>query len=290
MKWLLIIILSVTYLDSFAGVQVVTTDAHHHSVQHWLKRQLSIGDLLGLPILHFDSHSDMGFIPAHYLYKGSFQEARGLVDNLSLPLIEAFQNSLTDISQVLVPALTTGLTKDIHMCMPPWFKRVPKNEELIEFSVPSLNSSQFVGAKVDRVYPVTKKKNSFLESPFYHSKKLGGDDFSIRFYDCFNKPQLKIKSDYILSLDLDILSSNGVHGDHARPISTARGEKNEEKLFKARIEKIKAILLELRAKGFNPRIVTIAKSSGEIGGSYTPSEFAHKADLEFREFFRKNFN
>lgn len=289
MKWLLIFIFSIGYSVSQGSVEVVTTNAHHHSVQYWLKRQLKLGDIKGLPLIHFDSHSDMGFIPSSFKFRNTRVEALNLIDNLSAKKIKAFQDSLTDISQVIVPAVTTGLTKDVHMCMPPWFIRVPKDESTILFSVTSLNKAQFENASVDRSYPVTKVSNTFLESPFFHHQRLGGESFSMQFYDCFKGPELNIKSDYILSLDLDIFSTSGSHGDHARPISTARGQAGEEAMVKLRAKKVKATLLELREKGFYPRIVTIAKSTGAIGGDYTPNEFAENLNKEFRDFFKLEF-
>ncbi len=294
MKTLVLIIILTTYAPFAEAVKVITTDAHHHSVQHWFKYELETKSLKGLPILHFDSHTDLGFIPSHYKHEGEYLRASDLLKNLSLRRIESFQNSLTDIAQVLVPAFATGLTNEAHLCMPPWFKRVEKDEKLISFSILELNQAQFIGAKVNRLYPVTDIPNTFLESPFFHTKKKSLKEKGIRFYDCFKNPKFKFNGDYILSLDLDILSTNGVEHDHANPISTYRSKgghisKKEFKVFYKRISLIKNILLDLKAMGSYPAIVTIAKSSGFEGGSFTPSTLADLGDKEFRSFFLKHF-
>ncbi|MFT6067918.1 MAG: hypothetical protein ACJAT2_002885 [Bacteriovoracaceae bacterium] len=291
MKSLILIVILSTYAPLAEAVKVITTDAHHHSVQHWLRFELKTRKLRGLPILHFDSHTDLGFIPSHYIHEGKYLGAKDLLDDLSLKKINSFQASLTDISQVLVPAFATGLTREAHLCMPPWFSRVPKDEKLIEFSVLELNKAQFIGASVNRIYPVTAVKNTYKESPFFHSKKKNLQDKSIHFYDCFNKPLLKIKGDYILSLDLDILSTNGEKHNHAKPISSFRSKesqisKKEFQVFYKRIAMIKNLLLELKQRGSMPAIVTIAKSSGSIGGSFTPSILANLGEKEFRSFFK----
>lgn len=294
MKTFVLFLFLVTYAPLAEALEVITTDAHHHSVQHWLNLELKTKRLKGLPLLHFDSHTDLGFIPSHYKHKGEYLSAKELLLELSSSKIKSFQASLTDISQVLVPAFSTGLTNEAHLCMPPWFKRVKKDEKRIEFSILELNKAQFVGETVNRLYPVTGEKNTFLESPFFHSKKKILKENSLRFYDCFNRPSIKIKGDYILSLDLDILSTNGQEHNHAKPISTFRSKgkkisKKEFQEFYKRIGMIKKVLLKLKHKGSLPAIVTIAKSTGLEGGSFTPPRLATLGEKEFRSFFLNHF-
>lgn len=287
-------ILSITYSSLSIAIPIITTNAHHHSVQHWLKEELMNGNIKGLPILHFDSHTDMGFTPSHFKHNGKYEDSRFLLKNLSEDKIKSFQKSLTDISQVIIPAVITGLSNEIHMCMPNWFTRFNRFNEEIKFRALTMNKAQFVNAKTHRIYPVTSIKNTSEASPFFHSNKQNFNESSMTFYKCYNAPKINIKSDYILSLDLDILSTNGIEDDHARPISTHRSGKDdisqtEMRAFYKRISKIKKIILQLKSSGSSPRIVTIALSTGNVGGNYTPRTLANKANKEFIKFFRVHF-
>ena len=291
----LILILSITYTSLSSAVPIFTSNAHHHSVQYWLKEELKNGNIKGLPILHFDSHTDLGFSPSHYKHNGVILNTRNIINELSNSKINSFQKALTDISQVIIPAIATGISNEIHMCMPDWFTRFDRFNEEIKFQAVTVNKEQFVNAKTHRIYPVTNIKNTSKASPFFHSNKQNFNESSMTFYKCYNAPIINIKSDYILSLDLDILSTNGKEGDHSRPISTYRSEKDgvdqaEMRAFDTRISKIKKIILQLKNKGLNPRIVTIALSTGSIGGNYTPEILAKKADIEFTRFFRTHFS
>lgn len=291
---LLIHLISITYSKKVYAVPVYTTNAHHHSVQYWLKEELKNKNIKGLPILHFDSHTDMGFSPSHYKHHGKFLKTRNILNKLSLSRIKSFQKSLTDISQVIMPAIATGISNKIHMCMPSWFSRLDKYNKEIKFSALTINKAQFVNSNTHRIYPVTNIKNTFAESPFFHNSKRAYKNSSMIFYRCYDNPQINIKSDYILSLDLDILSTNGKTHDHSRPISTFRSNKKqisqaEQKAFNERIRKIKVILLKLKRQGKVPRVVTIALSTGSEGGDYTPKSLAQIANKDFVNFFRSHF-
>lgn len=287
-------IISITYSGSAKAIRVVTTNAHHHSVQFWLKDELKFQNIKGLPLLHFDSHTDMGFSPSHYEHNGNFLDTKSLLEGLTLSKIKSYQKSLTDISQVIVPAIATKLTSEVHMCMPNWFTRINRFAEKINFEAHTINKAQFLGAKTHRIYPVTNIKNTFSSSPFIHSNKRIFKGASMTFYKCFDNPSINLTTDYILSLDLDILSTNGKKHDHARPISTHRSHgskisQSERDAFKLRIQKIKHIILKLKAKGASPRIVTIALSTGKEGGDYTPQVLASEANKELTKFFKFHF-
>ena len=281
-------------IEILKKVPIITTNAHHHSVQYWLKKELKSKNIKGLPILHFDSHTDMGFTPSHYLHKNVFLNTRNLLDNLTEAKIKSFQKSLTDISQVIIPAIATGLSNEVHMCMPGWFTRFNIFNKEVLFSAVTMNKAQFINSNTHRIYPVTNIKNTSNSSPFFHNQRDYSKSSSITFYKCFEGPSIKIKSDYKLSLDLDILSTNGIEHDHARPISKFRSIKSEISnkeltAFENRINKIKEIVLKLKAKGLSPKIITIALSTGNEGGNYTPQSLAHKANIKFIKFFKDTF-
>ncbi len=105
----------------YQEIPIITTNAHHHAVKYWLKKYLQDPSIKGSPILHLDSHTDLGYIPSHFLYKDKPQKVKDLLANLNITKINSFQRSLTDIPQVIIPAIATKLTNEVHMCMPDWF-------------------------------------------------------------------------------------------------------------------------------------------------------------------------
>jgi hypothetical protein len=274
-------------------IPIISTNPHHRSVQYWLRHQLRKGNLKDLPILHIDSHTDMGFSPSHYKFRNQFLPVRTLLDQLSDEKIKSFNQSLTDISQVLIPAVAIGLSRKIHMCMPPWYKRTKSFGKPILFNVSEINRANFVNAKTNRFYPTTDARNNNLNSPFIH-KKFNGLPATIIFHKCFQGDSPKLKSDYILSLDLDVLSTNGSSHDPVRPISDYRSKNKkvnsiEFKNFKKRLNRVIDIINELKKKGFSPRIITIADSTLKTGGNYTPTALAYLANKYLNKYFKKKF-
>lgn len=89
-------------------VPIFRTNAHHRAVQFMLQMYLKDRSNLDSPILHMDSHPDLGFAPAHGIRQ------------INEDTIKEYDSYLTDISQVLLPAMQLGLTRELHMCMPPW--------------------------------------------------------------------------------------------------------------------------------------------------------------------------
>jgi hypothetical protein len=273
---------------------IIITNPHHRSIQYWLFAQLKNKNLKGLPVLHLDSHTDMGFSPSHYTYQNKKLPIKEILNNLSEDSIKEFDNTLTDISQVLIPAMATKLVNEFYMCMPDWYSRTNNFNSAIAFNLYEFNKAQFITAKTNRYFPVTKIKNTFTNSPFVHSKKY---DSSLKgkmtFINCFKGELPKINSDYILSLDLDILSTNGVSDDHSRPISKYRDSTTKKiselefKEFKVRLKKIVVLINRLKEKGFLPKIITIADSTGAKGGKYTPTALALLANKYLKREFRK---
>ncbi|OUR93504.1 hypothetical protein A9Q84_18705 [Halobacteriovorax marinus] len=278
------------------SLPIISTNPHHHSVRYWLRAQLKNQNLRGLPILHLDSHTDMGFSPSHYKVKDKYYKVSEILNNLTPESIESFHSSLTDISQVLIPAMASKLTNEFHMCMPPWYSRTDLFNKEIPFHLYEFNRANFVGAKMNRLLPVTKIVNTFTSSPFIHSDKyLSNTKAEMTFFRCFTDELPNLKGDYILSLDLDILSTNGVHGDHARPISTHRDRNGEVsvvefKAFKNRLKKILTMIKKLKARGSLPRIITIADSTETQGGNYTPTALALLANQYLKRELNKLLN
>lgn len=279
-------------LELSRALPIISTNPHHHSVRYWLRAQLKNKNLKGLPILHLDSHTDMGFSPSHYKFENKYHPVADLLKNLTRERIESFHTALTDISQVLIPAMATGFSKRFYMCMPLWYSRTDLYNTPIPFRLFEFNRANFIKARVNRILPVTSIENTFKSSPFIHSKKYDSKmKAEMNFFHCYTDDVPLIKGDYILSLDLDILSTNGVHGDHARPISnhrTKNGEISELEFgaFKIRLKKIVLMVKKLKLRGSLPRIITIADSTNIEGGSYTPSSLALLANLYLRRELR----
>lgn len=262
------------------SLPIISTNPHHRSVQYWLKSQLRNRNLRGLPILHLDSHTDMGFSPNAYSIRGKLFPVEEILNSLSEEKINSFSRSLTDISQVLIPIMSTKLVNKFHMCMPPWYKRTNKFNKVISFSLSNFNRANFVNSTTGRMYPINKQINKYTSSPFIHSKKYASNlKGEMTFYRCFEGKVPNIKGKFILSLDLDILSTNGEVGEHAKPISFHRSSKdsvNKKEFyeFKQRLNKILKLLIELKKRGATPAIITIADSTSFGGGGYTPIPLA----------------
>jgi hypothetical protein len=247
-----------------ARVPIFRTNAHHRAVKFMLLMFLKNRSNFGLPILHMDSHPDLGFAPVH-----------GITE-VTKANIEKIDSRLTDVSQVLLPVMQFGLSHEFHMCMPPWYTRTPLDNKKIPFSLVEFNKANFVGATVNRLYPVTKIKNDFMASPFFHSKKYKSNQLgTIQFLNCFSKEKLKIKQNYILSLDLDIISTNGEKHNHARPISFSRSQKGERDEIKKRVKWILKRIRDLKKRGVRPVMISISDSTSYGGGGFTPVGVAY---------------
>lgn len=152
------------------------------------------------------------------------------------------------------------------------------------------NKAIFVGAQTNRFYPVVAEEDQFIATPFLHSKKYTSNKKgTIQFLNCFSEMEINIKRNYILSLDLDIISSNGKEHDHARPISFARSEKNELTEVKNRIKFILSRIKDLKKKGISPKVITLSDSTFNGGGGYTPMAIAYLAGNYLRDELRKLF-
>jgi hypothetical protein len=155
----------------------------------------------------------------------------------------------------------------------------------------TLNKNTCIGASTHRIFPITNIINQFPETPFIH-EKTNNLNAKMIFYRCLEDVDIALDSDYILSLDLDFFSSNGEHHNHSRPISLFRSignqiTKREFKAFKERLKTVKKIIEKLSDRNINPRIITIADSTLEKGGGYTPVALAYLANLFFTRTLRK---
>ena len=276
---------------------LLNMNGHHRSPFYWARFQSQQQAKTTYKLFHLDTHSDLAFAPATPL-KNIAQELK---------------ENLDQVSQVIVPAAFSNVIDQALLCLPPWYQRIPLDGKLHRIGLAQFSKNIFVRSKFDRIYPVVKQSHLLATedpalSPFkaltdLEYKKLVHRTIDFQFIDCYQNFATRVlsaKGNFILGIDLDIFSSNGNQADRARPISPHRKgstiSRTEFTAVKSRVNHIIKQFEELKAKGWSPKLITIAnstkthKKSIGSGGDFTPNCLAfllnYKINRELRRIFK----
>ena len=299
--------------------KVFHMNAHHHAFHVLLRWRGRLTETL--PLLHVDSHPDLGAVPLEVFRSLDAHDTVRLTDLRSMiqthahaapELFDGLQRSINHCAQVVVPLIATGICDRVVFAVPPWFRRFPVDGTERAMTLVARRSRGISQRQILSVLQDSQVISGLPSSPFgcwtaADAAWVVTPSVPFQFVPAFDTDYLtrsmlgQSTQGYILSIDLDAFATNG-NGTDREPISTHRSPEGcvaarEFSEVKHRIERFIDEIERLAAKGVLAKAVAIADSTAvdatrshavsDRQGNFAPACLAYLLHRKLEQFFEQ---